>query len=237
MPKQSWTPVFSTLAAALLLSSCAADTTAADGSAPETSAQGGPTEDVSTQDGPAAEAAAEDEPTADRSESAEVPSESTAGEVAAPGAGEPVPNPRGGQQIIIGPDGVEFLYISAEEDDGTEVHHLHCADDAALAEKARHNGGSQPAGWPQEWDGGSTMPDPLCHPDYLEIAEWEDLEAHTACWEGIETSTLGASGQSQEEIDKGLWQQSQARAAWEQNPEGGTCGEQWAENEGGEPED
>ncbi|TDS83355.1 hypothetical protein [Nesterenkonia aurantiaca] len=76
------------------------------------------------------------------------------------------------------------------------------------------------------------MPDPLCHPDYLQIDEWEDLEAHTACWEGNETSTLVRTGQSQEEVDKQLWRQSQARADWEQNPAGGTCAEQWAANDG-----
>lgn len=81
------------------------------------------------------------------------------------------------------------------------------------------------------------MPDPLCHPDYLEISEWEDLEAHTACWEGIETSTLGRGGQSQAEIDTALWQQSQARADWQQDPAGGSCAKQWAKNDGGDPED
>lgn len=114
----------------------------------------------------------------------------------------------------------------------SEVAHLECSDDAALSEKAEHNDGSEPAGWPQEWDGTGAMPDPLCHPDYLEIGEWEDFDAHFACWEGIETSTIVGAGMSQEEIDEALWDQSKARADWEQTPAGGTCAEQWAANNG-----
>lgn len=119
----------------------------------------------------------------------------------------------------------------------SEVAHLECSDDAALSEKAEHNEGSEPAGWPQEWDGTGAMPDPLCHPDYLEIGEWEDFDAHFACWEGIETSTIVGAGMSQEEIDEALWDQSKARAVWEQTPAGGTCAEQWAANNGDDPED
>lgn len=126
--------------------------------------------------------------------------------------------------------------LSPEEARNSEVAHLECSDDAALAEKAEHNDGAQPIGWPQEWDGTGAMPDPLCHPDYLEIGEWEDFDAHFACWEGIETSTLVGAGLSQEEIDEFLWEQSQARAEWEQIPAGGTCAEQWAANNGDEPE-
>lgn len=58
------------------------------------------------------------------------------------------------------------------------------------------------------------MPEPYCHPDDLEIDEWEHLEAFTAVRERLETSTLGDEGQSQAEIDRGLWEQSRARAAW-----------------------
>lgn len=120
---------------------------------------------------------------------------------------------RPSQQIFIG-DEVEFRYLDGEEGAGVEVHHLHCEDEDALAEKAQHNGESQPAGWPQDWDGEGAMPDPYCHPDYLEIGEWEDLEAFTSSWEGVETSTLSDQGQSQDEINRFLWEQSQARANW-----------------------
>lgn len=144
---------------------------------------------------------------------------------------------RPSQQIIAGESGVEIRHLSGEEGAGVEVHHLHCEDDEALAQKADHNGESQPEGWPQDWDGSGAMPDPYCHPDYLEIGEWEHLETHSACWEGTETSTLGDQGQPQEEIDTALWEQSQARADWEPNPPGGTCAEQWAEHDGGDPED
>lgn len=144
---------------------------------------------------------------------------------------------RPSQQIIGTESGVEIRYLPGEDGAGVEVHHLHCEDEEALAAKAEHNGGEQPVGWPQDWGGEGAMPDPYCHPDYLEIGEWKHLEAHSACWEGIETSTLGDQGQSQDDINEFLWEQSQARAAWQPNPAGGTCAEQWAENDGGDPED
>ncbi|WP_460689946.1 hypothetical protein [Nesterenkonia suensis] len=120
---------------------------------------------------------------------------------------------RPSQMLFLG-DEVEILYLDGEEGAGVEVHHLHCEDADALAEKAQHNGESQPAGWPQDWDGEGAMPDPYCHPDYLEVGEWEDLEAFTSAWEGIETSTLNDLGQSQDEVNVVLWEQSQARANW-----------------------
>lgn len=144
---------------------------------------------------------------------------------------------RPSQQIIVSESGVEVRHLSGEDGAGVEVHHLHCEDEEALAQKAERNGEDQPEGWPQDWDGSGAMPDPYCHPDYLEIGEWEHLEAHSACWEGTETSTLVDQGQPQDEINTALWEQSQARADWEPNPPGGTCAEQWAEHDGGEPED
>lgn len=144
---------------------------------------------------------------------------------------------RPSQQILGAEGGVEFIYLPGEDGAGVEIHHLHCEDPDALAEKAAHNAGDQPTGWPQEWDGSGDMPDPYCHPDYLEVGEWENLESHSACWEGIETSTLGDDGQPQAEIDKFLWEQSRARADWQPNPPGGTCAEQWAELDGGDPAD
>lgn len=216
MLRTTWSPALTLAAAALMLSSCAADVPAADVPAGDASgAESAPSPSETTQ------------AVVDASEE----------ESAAAGDEADAPERRGGQQIAIGSDGVDFHYISPEDDDGPEVHHLYCDDDEALAEKSEHNNGEQPVGWPQEWDGTGAMPDPLCHPDYLEIGEWEYLEAHTACWEGIETSTIVGTGQSADQINARLWEQSQARADWEPNPAGGTCAEQWAENDGGEPED
>ncbi|MCH8563253.1 hypothetical protein LTI14_08500 [Nesterenkonia sp. YGD6] len=231
MPDRRWIPVFSTVGAALLLSSCAADVPA----------ENDPADDVAAAEEPASSSSETAELAADTSDE-DAPAESDA---AGPGTADAAEGDAehdaeqhpGGRQLIGGPDGVEFFYISPEEDDGSEVFHLHCNDDEALAAKAAHNDGAQPAGWPQDWDGSGAMPDPLCHPDYLQIDEWEHLESHFACWEGIETSTLVRGGQSQEEVDQNLWQQSQARADWEPNPPGGTCAEQWAQHDGGDPED
>lgn len=206
-----WRPVIAFLGVAFLISSCAADTDTA-----------------------------EDEPTSSPSETAEVvnqASEEPASALDTESESSEDREFRPSQQIIAGPEGVEIRHLSGEDGAGVEVHHLHCEDPDALGEKAEHNGDSQPEGWPQDWDGEGAMPDPYCHPDYLEIGEWEHLEAHAACWEGTQTSTLGDEGQPQDEINKFLWQQSQARANWEPNPPGGTCAEQWAEHRGGEPED
>ncbi len=121
---------------------------------------------------------------------------------------------RPSQQIIGVEDDVEIHYLDGEEGAGVEVHHLHCEDPESLVEKDAHNGHNQPVGWPQDWDSTGAMPDPYCHPDYLEIGEWEHLEAFSSQWEGTETSTLVDAGQPQDEINKFLWEQSQARADW-----------------------
>lgn len=228
MLKTSWMPAVSVLGAALLLSSCAAGVPVAD----DADAEVGPQEDQS------ASSSGESAETVAGTVDSKVDDEGIdASDASAPRTQDDDAVLRGGQQIIGGSDGVEFFYISPEEDDGVEVVHLYCDDDEALAAKAEHNDGAQPAGWPQEWDGSGAMPDPLCHPDYLQIDEWEHLESHSACWEGIETSTLVRSGLSQEEVDEDLWRQSQARADWAPNPPGGTCAEQWAQHDGGDPED
>ncbi|WP_147107653.1 hypothetical protein [Nesterenkonia populi] len=124
----------------------------------------------------------------------------------------------------------DFDPADYEQMRGEEVSHLECADSAALADKSENNADrDQPVGWPQEWDGTGAMPDPYCHPDYLEIGEWEHLEAHSACWEGDETSTLWRTFQTDDEVNAYLWKQSQARADWPGYE--GTCEEQWAQHE------
>ncbi|GAA1106600.1 hypothetical protein [Nesterenkonia jeotgali] len=222
MLTRTWMPLLSAAGAALLLSSCAAEAPAAD--APEAEVAEADAQTEATE----ADAVAAGSTDVEAGDS---------GAETSPSSQDPDAEFRGGQQIIGGEDGVEFFYIAPEDDDGMEVVHLYCDDDQALAEKAEHNAGSQPAGWPQDWDGSGAMPDPLCHPDYLQIDEWEHLESHSACWEGIETSTLVRAGQSQAEIDTALWEQSQARADWAPNPPGGNCAEQWAQHDGGDPED
>lgn len=98
------------------------------------------------------------------------------------------------------------------------VEHLECDDPEALEEKAEHNADrEQPIGWPLEYTAGE-MPDPLCHPDYLEISEWVDYEEFHESWEGIETSNIVHDGtRSQESINVGLWEQSMARFQWSED--------------------
>lgn len=224
MRNTTWTPALSALGVALLVSSCAGDASAThDEPAPSTSEKSEVADFEADEWVPLTE-----EHLADGLEMTEcvaaqttirVPPdyvvedeehlESMCPETTAVGTiGD------GGQQIVIDPDGVEFMDISPAEDDGTEVYHLYCQDEEALAEKAAYNDGDQPVGWPQDWDGTGAMPDPYCHPDYLEIGEWEHLEAFVSRWEGIETSTIVDTGQSQDEINELLWEQSQARAEW-----------------------
>ena len=96
------------------------------------------------------------------------------------------------------------------------VDHLECKADEALETKGEHNADrDQPIGWPMEGRQAGKLPDPLCHPDYLEIGEWIHIEEFRACCEGIETSNIVDDGtRSQESINEGLWEQSMARFQW-----------------------
>ncbi|WP_120005197.1 hypothetical protein [Nesterenkonia muleiensis] len=108
--------------------------------------------------------------------------------------------------------------VEVSEDSGAEVvvEHLQCDDPEALEAKAEHNADrDQPVGWPLEERQAGKLPDPLCHPDYLEIGEWVHFEEHYACCEGIETSNIVHDGtRSQDSINEGLWEQSMARFQW-----------------------
>lgn len=215
MLSATWTPTVSALGIALLVSSCAGGDPATDEPDPTTTNTAGARDSVITEE------------QGDVSEEQDDASETTGDRVFRPS-----------QQLIPGENGgTEIRYLPGEDGAGEVVHHLHCEDFAALIEKALHNGGDQPSGWPQEWDGTGDMPDPYCHPDYLEVGEWERLDAFSACWEGTETTNLSDEGQPQAEIDRFLWQQSQVRAGWRPDPPDGTCAQQWAELGGGDPSD
>ncbi|WP_120005196.1 hypothetical protein [Nesterenkonia muleiensis] len=246
MPNKTCTPVLSALGVALLVSSCAGDASAADDEpTPSTSAASEVTE--------AAEMTEEQEEPESESEYVLIEPDPVYEdavdwdpEIATENDGTWY-EPEGGM-VYTRIDGEVTMTPIEEIEDfdpadytvmrGEGVSHLECTNSAALADKDQHNAGrDQPVGWPQEWDGSGAMPDPLCHPDYLEIGEWEHLEAHSACWEGDETATLWRTFQTDDEVNTFLWEQSQARADWEPNPPGGTCAEQWAEHDGGDPED
>lgn len=117
-------------------------------------------------------------------------------------------------------------------DDGRRMHDsmpvelwVECDDPEAPAA----NRGHEPAGWPQEWDGEGAMPEPECHPDYIEVLAWEQFDAFTRCWEGPETSAFSDIDQFATEAERreGLWEQSRARAEWPGYE--GTCAEQRAQ--------
>lgn len=93
---------------------------------------------------------------------------------------------------------------------------VECTDPEALAA----NEGHEPAGWPQDWDGQGPMPDPECHPDFIEVYAWDRFDEFHSCWEGNETSTAVRSDwMTDDDANRVLWSQSRARANWEW-PEG-----------------
>lgn len=196
MRNTTWMPTLSALGVALLVTSCAGDASAVDDEpAPSTSETAATT---SPED--------QDQPEASEAEETAI-YEPEFGMVYTRIDGEVTMTP-----IEEIPD---FDPADYEEIQGEEVHHLECTDTAALADKAEHNAGrEQPVGWPQDWDGTGAMPDPLCHPDYLEIGEWVHFEQFSASWEGDETSTLWRTYQTDDEVNAILWEQSQARAEW-----------------------
>lgn len=102
-----------------------------------------------------------------------------------------------------------------------------CDDPEALAA----NEGHDPAGWPQDWDGKGAMPELECHPDYIEMLEWDQFDSFMACWEGIQTSAFYSTDQFRTEADlrEALWDQSRERAEWPGYE--GTCDEQVAQHE------
>lgn len=88
-----------------------------------------------------------------------------------------------------------------------------CTDPEALAA----NEGHEPAGWPQDWEEGEPLPDPECHPDFIEIYAWDQFDTFFACWEGPETgSMVRTPGMSDQDVYDAEWDSSQLRAEWEQ---------------------
>ncbi|GAA4827484.1 hypothetical protein [Garicola koreensis] len=110
--------------------------------------------------------------------------------------------------------------LSAEAEDAAETASweqgeeitVTCDDLDALASHEDR----EPAGLPHEWEEGTPLPDPECHPDFIEVREWDRLDEFRACWEGEETSTLIMSpGMTDEDVHEYLWHQSSLRAEWE----------------------
>lgn len=89
--------------------------------------------------------------------------------------------------------------------------HAVCTDEAALAANADH----EPAGWPAEHQPGEPLPNPECHPDFIEKHEWELFDVFYACCEGRQTGTAVTDRNATEQSEfKTLWGQSQSRANW-----------------------
>lgn len=89
--------------------------------------------------------------------------------------------------------------------------HAVCTDEAALAANADH----EPAGWPAGHQPGEPLPNPECHPDFIEVHEWELFDVFHACCEGAQTSTAVTDRNATDQSEfKVLWGQSQSRANW-----------------------
>jgi len=87
-----------------------------------------------------------------------------------------------------------------------------CDDPEAIEANADH----EPAGTPTDWDGRGDMPNPECHPDFIEVEAWDIFDDYHACWEGQETSTtMRTADMTDGEAFRILWTQSQARANYE----------------------
>lgn len=98
----------------------------------------------------------------------------------------------------------------AELDPADEIV-IECTDPEMLDELEDHD----PAGWPQEWEDGDPLPDPECHPDYIEIEAWEHREEFSAHREGIETSTpVRSPDMTDQDMYEILWEASEARDSW-----------------------
>ncbi|WP_022872436.1 hypothetical protein [Nesterenkonia alba] len=201
MRNTALTPALSVLGVALLVASCAAEATPEDENAP--AADGAETTSAATED-----AEEEGEGNSEETEESDDPTKRPP-EV----SGETVDVITDNGEMIHGPVPVEIW--------------VECDDPEALAE----NEGHEPAGWPQDWDGEGAMPEPECHPDYIEMLEWDQFESFTACWEGEQTSLPYSVEQFETEADlrEALWNMSQSRADWPGYE--GTCEEQVAQHE------
>lgn len=203
MRNKSLMPCVSALSVALLVSSCAAEATAEEEPTPASDSV-----DTTSTATESEATEAEEEETAQDQEDSDDPTQRPP-EV----SGETVDVITDSGEMIHGPVPVEIW--------------VECDDPEALAE----NEGHEPAGWPQDWDGEGAMPEPECHPDYIEMLEWDQFESFHVCWEGEQTSLPYSVEQFETEADlrEALWGMSQSRADWPGYE--GTCDEQVAQHE------
>lgn len=88
---------------------------------------------------------------------------------------------------------------------------VECTDEAALAANAGH----EPAGWPAERQSGEPLPNPLCHPDFIEMLAWDHYDEFMACCEGLQNgTTMMPPGADDQRVFGALWEASQERADW-----------------------
>ncbi|WP_120004797.1 hypothetical protein [Nesterenkonia muleiensis] len=100
---------------------------------------------------------------------------------------------------------------------------IECSDPDELAA----NEGHEPAGWPQDRAEGEPLPDPECHPDFIEVYAWDTFSDFYACWEGPETSSMVRTpSMSDQDVYDAEWERSQLRAEWEV-PDGWVLPEEW----------
>ncbi|GAA4833754.1 hypothetical protein [Garicola koreensis] len=97
-----------------------------------------------------------------------------------------------------------------------------CTDPEAI----EANEGHEPAGWPAGVAEGEELPDPECHPDFIELPTWEHY--HSTCMDPIAHGTAlppehPQSTASEEEYRSFAWEASQMRSWWTPPAEGEDC--------------
>lgn len=113
-----------------------------------------------------------------------------------------------------------------DNSEGERATPIMCSDGEAL----RANEGHEPAGWPTSVAEGEDLPDPECHPDFIELPTWEHY--HSTCMHPQAHGTLGTdedlerSGQdpmSEQERWEREWEASEIRSWWTPPVEGEPC--------------
>lgn len=92
-----------------------------------------------------------------------------------------------------------------------------CTDSEAI----EANEGHEPAGWPQSWSEGQELPDPECHPDFIELGSWEHY--HDSCMHPQAHGTVVPGSMTEHDYRAAVWEASEIRSWWTPPAEGEDC--------------